>query len=277
MPGTGYPFQMAGGVPVVAAPAEIDATNAGELRAILCEWQGRGHVTVVVDMTGTQFCDSTGLRELVWAHKRAVAEGGGLRLVVPAEGPFLRVFTVTGLDRVIPHFATLKQVLTQIPAAAARPMRRGPLSELAAEPARVPAHIRENGGPVTDGRSCEQCGEVFVPKREHARFCSSDCRPHHREDLRPGRAVPHAHRRGRGIHHGYPSASAPAEPAALVRELGVAGPGPSRLLAAVQRQKYSPGSSPTRSLPPSEDVPRCRGSCCTGSGLPPCRPPKGMP
>ena len=61
MPATGYPFQMAGGVPVVTAPAEIDTSNAGELRAILFEWQSRGHA-VVVDLTGTQFCDSVGLR-----------------------------------------------------------------------------------------------------------------------------------------------------------------------------------------------------------------------
>lgn len=61
---------------MVAAPAEIDTTTAGQLRAVLFEWQTQGYTTVVVDLTGTQFCDSTGLRELVWAHKRAVADGG---------------------------------------------------------------------------------------------------------------------------------------------------------------------------------------------------------
>jgi len=25
-------------------------------------------------------------------------------------------------------------------------------------------------------RSCDQCGRLFVPRREHARFCSADCR-----------------------------------------------------------------------------------------------------
>jgi hypothetical protein len=29
---------------------------------------------------------------------------------------------------------------------------------------------------VADIRSCEQCGTVFVPRREHARFCSARCR-----------------------------------------------------------------------------------------------------
>src|SRR5215472_5574382 len=110
-------FQMAGGVPVVTAPAEIDTTTAGGLRAILAEWHVRGLTTMVVDLTATRFCDSAGLQELVWAHKRAVAGGGGLRLVIPADGALPRVFDVTGLDGVIPHFATVTQALAQVPAA----------------------------------------------------------------------------------------------------------------------------------------------------------------
>jgi anti-sigma B factor antagonist len=153
---------MVGGVPVVTAPAEIDTTTAGELRAILVEWQARGHATVVVDLTATQFCDSVGLRELVWAHKRAVADGGGLRLVIGGDGAVLRVFTVTGLDGVIPRFAALTQALAQIPATAARPLRRG-----------LPGAARDV---AAENRSCEQCGAAFVPQREHARFCSGDCR-----------------------------------------------------------------------------------------------------
>lgn len=31
-------------------------------------------------------------------------------------------------------------------------------------------------GMVTDSRKCEQCGAVFTPRREHARFCSARCR-----------------------------------------------------------------------------------------------------
>ena len=116
MPAAGYPFQLVGGVPVVTAPTEIDTTTVGELRSILLEWQGIGHTTVVLDMSGTQFCDSSGLRELVWAHKRAVADGGGLRLVMPAHGAFLRSFTVTGLDSLIPNFATLTQALNHVAA-----------------------------------------------------------------------------------------------------------------------------------------------------------------
>jgi hypothetical protein len=55
MAGGRYPVEMVRGVPVVAAPAEIDARNADWLRAVLLEAACRGHGTFVVDMTGTRF------------------------------------------------------------------------------------------------------------------------------------------------------------------------------------------------------------------------------
>jgi anti-sigma B factor antagonist len=157
---------MINGLAVVTAPAEIDIDTAEEFRAVLLRAAADGHATIVVDLTGTRFCDSAGLRELVWAHKRAVTDGGGLRLVIPAEGVVARIFTVTGLEGIIPRSATLEQALTEIPAAAARLPRRGRSPESAAAPASLPA----------DRRGCEQCGTVFVPRREHARFCSGECR-----------------------------------------------------------------------------------------------------
>src|SRR5215475_2332359 len=156
MSATTYPFQMAGGVPVITAPAEIDTTTAGQLREILFEWHTRGHATVVVDMTHTRFCDSAGLRELVRAHKRARAEGGELCLVLPADSAIMRVFTVTGLDRLIPHFPALEQALAQVPTTTGRPRWRGPHRRSLAVAAGPPAEAWEPGA-VADSRACEQC------------------------------------------------------------------------------------------------------------------------
>jgi anti-sigma B factor antagonist len=113
-------FRMVRGVPVVTAPAEIDATNAGRLRAMLAERAMRGHTTVIVDLTGTEFCDSAGLTVLVRAHKQALADRGELRLVLPASGNVVRIFAMTGLDGVIPHFTSLGQALAQVPATTIR-------------------------------------------------------------------------------------------------------------------------------------------------------------
>jgi len=110
---------MTSGVPVIEAPAEIDIVNAEQLRTVLHAAGTRGHATVVLDMTGTRFCDSEGFSVLVAAHRWALAEGGGLRLVIPAGSPVLRVFRAMSLGRFIPRFASLEQALPTGPAAAA--------------------------------------------------------------------------------------------------------------------------------------------------------------
>jgi len=104
-----YPDTLVNGVPVVATPAEIDVTTADQLHAALLHATRKRHPVVVVDMTSTHFCDSAGLQTLITAYKRAQAEGGELRLVMPADGAVPRVFTLTGIDRFIPCFASLEE------------------------------------------------------------------------------------------------------------------------------------------------------------------------
>jgi anti-sigma B factor antagonist len=104
------------GVPVVAVPAEVDVTTSGWLREALLEASGPGHATVVVDMTRTRFCDASGLHALIRAHKRAVSEGGELRLVVPADGVVARIVSLTGLDLNLPCFSSVAGALAWTPA-----------------------------------------------------------------------------------------------------------------------------------------------------------------
>jgi hypothetical protein len=106
-------------------------------------------------MTGTQFCDSAGLGVLVRAHKRALAASGGeLRLVIPASAMVLRVFALTGIDRVIPNFPRLDEALEPAPAAAARQRADGGAPSRGCAPGRtgrrpipVPAPARPDGPP----------------------------------------------------------------------------------------------------------------------------------
>src|SRR5437763_1583653 len=77
-------------MPVVTPPEEIGARNADRLRVILLEAAARGRARLVVDMTGTRFCASAGISELIRAHKRALAESGELRPVIPATGDVWR-------------------------------------------------------------------------------------------------------------------------------------------------------------------------------------------
>jgi anti-sigma B factor antagonist len=134
-----YRIETIRGVPVVTAPAEVDVTTAGQLRAALLDEARGGHTTIVADMTRTRFCDSAGLAVLVNAHRQALAEGGELRVVIsPGDGSVFRVFALICLDRLIPCFDTLDQALASRPAAVIlpfRPRRSGGLSSSARRPA----------------------------------------------------------------------------------------------------------------------------------------------
>ena len=111
MPDAGFPVETISGLPVVVTPAEVDITNAARLREALLEAAAGGRGTLVVDMSQTQFCDTAGIHALVSAHKQAQAERGGLRLVLTTP-TVLRIFAITGLDDVIPHFGSLEEALT---------------------------------------------------------------------------------------------------------------------------------------------------------------------
>ena len=110
MPEDKFPVEVVRGVPVVAAPEEIDITNAEALRSALLKAAANGNGTLVVDMTRTRFCDCAGLHALTGAHKRAQAEGRQVRLAVTGR-QVRRIIALTALDRLIPVYPSLDQAL----------------------------------------------------------------------------------------------------------------------------------------------------------------------
>ena len=121
MPDVGCPIRVIRDVPVVAAPEEMDIATAYRLRAALTSAADES-ATVVVDMTHTRSCDAVGLHVLLRAHKRALATGGEVRLVISSPD-VLRLFAITGIGRVIRHFASLDEALARLPADASQPPR----------------------------------------------------------------------------------------------------------------------------------------------------------
>ena len=87
------------GVMVLAAQGEIDVSTAPALRQELVELAAAGSGSVVVDLQGVDFLDSTGLGVLVSGLKRFRTGGSDLLLVVtsPRIG---KVFEITGLTQV---------------------------------------------------------------------------------------------------------------------------------------------------------------------------------
>ena len=77
---------------------EVDLSSAALLRASIEELLHLGSQRLVVDLRGVGFMDSSGLSVLVACKKRMQEAGGELAIACPNES-ILKVFTVTGLDR----------------------------------------------------------------------------------------------------------------------------------------------------------------------------------
>ena len=95
---------------VVATTGEVDLYTAPTLDAELTRVVSSGVTAVVVDLTGVEFLDSTGLSVIVKALKR-VREAGGTLSVVVASERVAKVFRITGLDQILPVHPTLAEAL----------------------------------------------------------------------------------------------------------------------------------------------------------------------
>jgi anti-sigma B factor antagonist len=106
----------------VSVSGELDLYASGAVKRGIEEADAVGADTVVVDLSEISFIDSTALGVLVQETKRL--EGRGHSLVLVTNDPRTRrVLEVTGLDRLLPTYATLHDALsdlaTKAPTAAA--------------------------------------------------------------------------------------------------------------------------------------------------------------
>ncbi|MDL5205515.1 anti-sigma factor antagonist [Streptomyces sp. ALI-76-A] len=91
---------------------EIDIAAAAEIIPYLDRATGQPDARVVIDLSGVEFFDCSGLRLLYRARGRTLDQGGRL-LLVCTHPLTLRVLRVTGLARLLPPMPTLKAALEQ--------------------------------------------------------------------------------------------------------------------------------------------------------------------
>lgn len=101
-------------VVIVPLPSEIDVNNSTAAWAGLLDMLDNPGM-VIADMTGTTFCDSSGVRMLVIARDRAAASGSTLRIVVSPDGPVARVLSIVGLDSVLPIYGSVGDAMPADP------------------------------------------------------------------------------------------------------------------------------------------------------------------
>ena len=91
---------------VAVFPAEVDISNADQLREALLRALNGNVRILIIDMSTTTFCDVSGVHVLERAHQRAHACGTELRLVVTA--PIVRrVLMLNGLHRIFAIYPSL--------------------------------------------------------------------------------------------------------------------------------------------------------------------------
>ncbi|HTX84592.1 MAG TPA: STAS domain-containing protein [Streptosporangiaceae bacterium] len=110
MSDSSFPVVSSAGLTVVTTPDEIDITNAGLLREALLAAAAGGQAVVVVDMTGTEFCDSTGLNVLVRALRQAEQAGTELLLVLRASA-LHRILAVSGVGELFRTYGSLAEAV----------------------------------------------------------------------------------------------------------------------------------------------------------------------
>ncbi|MDX6742079.1 MULTISPECIES: STAS domain-containing protein [Actinocorallia] len=85
---------------VVSAVGELDLYTAPRLQQALAALLGEQELDrVVVDLSGVEFCDSTGMNVLLSGMKRVRERGGVFELAAPRPA-VQRILQVTGLDTV---------------------------------------------------------------------------------------------------------------------------------------------------------------------------------
>jgi anti-sigma B factor antagonist len=102
---------------VVRVGGEVDLGTAGQLSDHAVAAQ-QAATSLVLDLGGVTFMDSTGLKVLLAVHRRAQLSGGHLALAAPTRS-VLKVLTVTGLDKTFTICDTVDDAVQACAAAAA--------------------------------------------------------------------------------------------------------------------------------------------------------------
>ncbi len=109
-----YPVLWIGQTAVVTLPAEIDITNADQVREDLLSVLNQGAALLIADLSRTTFCDSAGVSALARSFRRAEASQSEIRLVVSTVA-VQRVLALTGVDRLLDTYPSVAASLAASP------------------------------------------------------------------------------------------------------------------------------------------------------------------
>lgn len=95
---------------VVTVRGDLDVDSATVLSTTLEQVLDRPQPHIVIDLSGVEFCDSTGLGAFVVGHNRAYVAGGWVRLAAPSEW-MARLLDTVGLSGRLGVYPTVLEAL----------------------------------------------------------------------------------------------------------------------------------------------------------------------
>ncbi|HLI40527.1 MAG TPA: STAS domain-containing protein [Streptosporangiaceae bacterium] len=98
----GHPYTL------VTIGGEADVTNSGELRRLLEDEVAKQPRTLIVDLSGLRFMDSSALHTLLRVNRSLDRQGGIFALVSP-QPAVAKILRLTTADRLIPVFDTVAE------------------------------------------------------------------------------------------------------------------------------------------------------------------------
>jgi anti-sigma B factor antagonist len=93
---------------LIAIVGEADVTNREDLRRVLDDEVTRQPSTLILDLSGLRFMDSSALHVILQANRALDRQGDVMALVAPQEA-VAKMLRLTTADRLIPVFRTVDE------------------------------------------------------------------------------------------------------------------------------------------------------------------------
>jgi len=99
---------------VATLSGDVDLSNVATVRARLVAALGDDVDSLVLDLTGAGYIDSTGVRLLFDMAERFARSGERVRAVIPSDALVRRVASLTNLDQVVDIHETVDAALASL-------------------------------------------------------------------------------------------------------------------------------------------------------------------
>ena len=100
-------FEQHGDAVLARLKGEVDLANARSVKERLLEAVPNTASGLVLDLSATHHLDSSGVRVIFELAERLDNRRQKLEIVVPDEGPIMRVLLLTEIHRVVPLFSSV--------------------------------------------------------------------------------------------------------------------------------------------------------------------------